>query len=167
MCCCDIGRATDGSLFYIGFWLKDMTRLGSQLAGIMITGQLIRIAREHLLLQVCLRAPAAALRARILTTLVRVRPPLQLLEKYRWAKVSKQNHEFATALVRKQRQLVSTADRLKLAAQGLRQSKRLKLEFDSSQLNMVRRAIAETEKSATPNLIDECRRALPGGSSWH
>ena len=144
-----------------------MTRLGSQLAGIMITGQLIRIAREHLLLQVCLRAPAAALRAHILTTLVRVRPPLQLLEKYRWAKVSKQNHEFATALVRKQRQLVSTADRLKLAAQGLRQSKRLKLEFDSSQLNMVRRAIAETEKSATPNLIDECRRALPGGSSWH
>ena len=43
----------DGSLFYIGFWLKDISRLGSQLGGIMITGQLIRVAREHLLLQAC------------------------------------------------------------------------------------------------------------------
>ena len=39
----------DGSLFYIGFWLRDMQKLGSQLVGIMVTGQLIRIGKEHVL----------------------------------------------------------------------------------------------------------------------
>lgn len=40
-----------GSLFYIGFWLRDMEKLGSYLAGILITGQLIRIGKEHILSQ--------------------------------------------------------------------------------------------------------------------